>query len=150
MKLGVRVLGAPEAYAEGAWLPLTPTRPHAALAYLAVRGGLVRRAELAALLWPDADTQSAHAGLRQVLMRLDRGLVGGRHGPRGPRGAGGGVVGAAAQRGPRQTRTSLTYGGEVTDVDADDDGDLPNDASILDEVEGWLGGWVGPSEVAPH
>jgi DNA-binding SARP family transcriptional activator/predicted ATPase len=80
METGVRVLGAPEAYADGAWLPLTPTRPHAALAYLAVRGGLVRRAELAALLWPDADTQSAHAGLRQVLMRLDRGPFGARIG----------------------------------------------------------------------
>ncbi|MFO8149054.1 MAG: BTAD domain-containing putative transcriptional regulator, partial [Trueperaceae bacterium] len=72
MEVGVRVLGAPKAYAEGAWLPLVPTRPHAALAYLAVRGGLVRRAEVAALLWPDAEPRNAHAGLRQVLMRLDR------------------------------------------------------------------------------
>jgi DNA-binding SARP family transcriptional activator/predicted ATPase len=76
MEVGVRVLGAPEAYAEGAWLPLSPTRPHAALAYLAVRGGLVRRAEVAALLWPEAETGSAQAGLRQVLMRLDRGPFG--------------------------------------------------------------------------
>ena len=76
MEVGVRVLGAPEAYADGAWLPLAPTRPHSALAYLAVHGGVVRRAELAALLWPEADTRSAQAGLRQVLMRLDRGPFG--------------------------------------------------------------------------
>ena len=76
MEVGVRVLGAPEAYAEGAWLPLAPTRPHAALAYLAVRGCLVRRAEVAALLWPDAPARNAHAGLRQLLMRLDRGPFG--------------------------------------------------------------------------
>ena len=76
MDVGVRVLGAPEAYAEGAWLPLAPTRPHAALAYLAVRGGWVRRAEVVALLWPDAEPRNAYAGLRQVLMRLDRGPFG--------------------------------------------------------------------------
>jgi len=76
MELGVRVLGAPEAIAEGAWRPLTSTRPHAALAYLAVRGGLVRRAEVAALLWPDADAQHAQVGLRQLLRRLDRGPFG--------------------------------------------------------------------------
>jgi DNA-binding SARP family transcriptional activator/predicted ATPase len=73
MEVGVRVLGAPEVYTEGAWRPLAPTRPHAALAYLAVRGGLVRRAEVAALLWPDAVPRNAHAALRQILMRLDRG-----------------------------------------------------------------------------
>jgi DNA-binding SARP family transcriptional activator len=76
MEVGVRLLGAPEAYADGAWLPLAPTRPHAALAYLAVHGGRVRRGEVAAVLWPDADTRSAQTGLRQVLMRLDRGPFG--------------------------------------------------------------------------
>jgi len=76
MELGVRALGAPEAYADGAWRPLAPTRPHAALAYLAVRGGLVRRAEVAALLWPDAETRNAQSGLRQVVARLDRGPFG--------------------------------------------------------------------------
>jgi len=76
MELGVRVLGAPEAIADGAWRPLTSTRPHAALAYLAARGGLVRRAEVAALLWPDADAQHAQVGLRQLLARLDRGPFG--------------------------------------------------------------------------
>ncbi len=76
MDVGVRILGAPEVYADGAWLPLAPTRPHAALAYLAVRGGLVRRAEVATLLWPDAEARNAHAALRQVLARLDHGPFG--------------------------------------------------------------------------
>ena len=73
MEVGVRLLGAPEAYADGAWLPLTPTRPHAVLAYLAVHGGLVRRCELAALLWPEADRRSAQSSLRQVVARLHHG-----------------------------------------------------------------------------
>lgn len=76
MTAGVRLLGAPQASAGGAWLPLEPNRPHAVLAYVAVRGGFVRRAELAALLWPEADAAHAHTGLRQVLRRLDKGPFG--------------------------------------------------------------------------
>jgi DNA-binding SARP family transcriptional activator len=73
MDVGVRLLGTPEARAGGAWLPLGPTRPHAALVYVAVSGGFVRRAELADLLWPGLDDEHAYASLRQALQRLSRG-----------------------------------------------------------------------------
>ena len=76
MDVGVRLLGTPEARAGGAWLPLGPTRPHAALAYVAVSGGFVRRAELADLLWPGLDDEHAYASLRQALQRLGRGGLG--------------------------------------------------------------------------
>ncbi|MBW6455042.1 MAG: hypothetical protein K0A98_04075 [Trueperaceae bacterium] len=76
MDVGVRLLGTPEARAGGAWRPLGPTRPHAALVYVAVRGGFVRRAELADLLWPELDDEHAYASLRQALQRLGRGGLG--------------------------------------------------------------------------
>jgi len=77
MDVGVRLLGTPEARAGGAWLPLRPTRPHAALAYVAASGGFVRRAELADLLWPHLDDEHAYASLRQALQRLSRGSLAG-------------------------------------------------------------------------
>jgi DNA-binding SARP family transcriptional activator/tetratricopeptide (TPR) repeat protein len=73
MELGVRLLGTPEARAGGAWLPLGPSRPHAAFVYLAARGGFVRRAELAELLWPGLDDAHAFGNLRQALLRLANG-----------------------------------------------------------------------------
>jgi DNA-binding SARP family transcriptional activator/predicted ATPase len=77
MDVGVRLLGTPEARAGGAWLPLRPTRPHAALVYVAASGGFVRRAELADLLWPHLDDEHAYASLRQALQRLSRGSLAG-------------------------------------------------------------------------
>jgi DNA-binding SARP family transcriptional activator/predicted ATPase/tetratricopeptide (TPR) repeat protein len=77
MDVGVRLLGTPEARAGGAWLPLGPTRPHAALVYVAASGGFVRRAELADLLWPGLDDEHAYASLRQALQRLSRGAFAG-------------------------------------------------------------------------
>ena len=76
MDVGVRLLGPPEARAGGAWLPLGPTRPHAALVYVAASGGFVRRAELASLLWPGLDDEHAFANLRQALQRLGHGGLG--------------------------------------------------------------------------
>ncbi len=77
MDVGVRLLGTPEARSGGAWLPLGPTRPHAALVYVAASGGFVRRAELADLLWPGLDDEHAYASLRQALQRLGRGAFAG-------------------------------------------------------------------------
>jgi len=76
MDVGVRLLGTPVARAGGAWLPLGPSKPHAALVYVAASGGFVRRAELAELLWPGLDDGHAHASLRQALRRLSAGPLG--------------------------------------------------------------------------
>ncbi|MFO8150443.1 MAG: BTAD domain-containing putative transcriptional regulator [Trueperaceae bacterium] len=73
MELGVRLLGTPEARAGGAWLPLGPSRPHAVFVYVAARGGFVRRAEVAELLWPGLDDAHAFGNLRQALRRLVNG-----------------------------------------------------------------------------
>ena len=72
MDAGVRLLGPPAVRLADARIPLRPTKPHAAFVYLACRGGRVRRAELAALLWPDADEEHAHGDLRQALRSLAR------------------------------------------------------------------------------
>ena len=76
MEVGVRLLGTPVASAGGTWLPLGPSKPHAALVYVAASGGFVRRAELAELLWPGLDDGHAHASLRQALRRLASGPLG--------------------------------------------------------------------------
>ncbi|MDF1521556.1 MAG: BTAD domain-containing putative transcriptional regulator [Trueperaceae bacterium] len=72
----VHLLGPPEVRADGAWAPLSPTKPHAVFAYAAHLGVPVRRAEVAALLWSEADAHHAHAGLRQALLRLHEGPFG--------------------------------------------------------------------------
>lgn len=72
MDAGVRLLGPPGVRLADARIPLRPTKPHAAFVYLACRGGRVRRAELAALLWPDADAEHAQGDLRQALRSLSR------------------------------------------------------------------------------
>jgi DNA-binding SARP family transcriptional activator len=77
MDAGVRLLGPPAVRVDDAWVPLRPTKAHALFAYLAYRGAPVRRAELAALLWPDADAEHAFADVRQVLGSLRREPIGG-------------------------------------------------------------------------
>ena len=72
MDVGVRLLGPPAVRVDDAWVPLRPTKPHALFAYLAYRGAPVRRAELAVLMWPDADAEHAFADVRQVLRSLRR------------------------------------------------------------------------------
>lgn len=76
MEAGVRLLGHPEARVGESWIPLRPARPEAVLAFLARRGGPVRRAELAAVLWPDSDESRASGSLRQALRALSRGPFG--------------------------------------------------------------------------
>jgi DNA-binding SARP family transcriptional activator len=76
MDAGVRLLGPPAVRAGGTWIALRPTKPHALLAYVAHRRGCVRRAELAALLWPEADARHAGADVRQALSSLARGPFG--------------------------------------------------------------------------
>ena len=76
MERGVRLLGMPEARAGGAWVALGPSKPHAAFVYLAARGGFVRRAEVAELLWPGLDDAHALGSLRQALRRIVNGPLG--------------------------------------------------------------------------
>jgi DNA-binding SARP family transcriptional activator len=72
----VRLLGAPSVRTGRAWTDLRPRKPHALLAYVASRGGPVRRAELAALLWPEGAAAQANASLRQALRSLASGPFG--------------------------------------------------------------------------
>lgn len=76
MEARVRLLGPPAVRAGGAWLPLRPGRADAVFAFVSRRGVPVRRAEVAALLWPDADARHAAANLRQTLRTLVTGPLG--------------------------------------------------------------------------
>jgi DNA-binding SARP family transcriptional activator len=76
MDESVRLLGPLAVRADGVWTPLSPTKPHAVLAYVAYQGVPVRRAEAAALAWPEAGARHAQAGLRQALLTLHRGPFG--------------------------------------------------------------------------
>ncbi len=80
MDESVRLLGPPAVRAGGVWTPLSPTKPHAVFAYVAYRGVPVRRAEVAALVWSEADAHHAHAGMRQALLSLRKEPVGDRLG----------------------------------------------------------------------
>jgi DNA-binding SARP family transcriptional activator/predicted ATPase len=73
VEIGVRLLGVPAVLVDGAWLPLRPGKVGALVAFVAHRGAVVRRGELAALLWPDADDRRAHTNLRQLLRTLAAG-----------------------------------------------------------------------------
>ena len=72
MDVAVRMLGPPAIRVDGAWTSLRPTKPNALLAFLAYRGERVRRGELEALLWSEADALHAQADLRQALASLVR------------------------------------------------------------------------------
>jgi DNA-binding SARP family transcriptional activator len=74
--VNVRILGPPAVCVAGAWLPLRSTKPHALFAYLAYRDAPVRRAEMATLMWPDADPEHAQCDVRQALSNLCRGPFG--------------------------------------------------------------------------
>lgn len=69
----IRLLGAPAVRLGATWEPLRPCKSSALLTYVARRSGSVRRAELAALLWPERDEQRAHTNLRQLLKGLGSG-----------------------------------------------------------------------------
>lgn len=83
MEADVRLLGPPAARVAGAWVPLRPGRADAVFAFAARRGAPVRRAEVAALLWPESPASLASASLRQALRTLSRspleGLLGRDH-----------------------------------------------------------------------
>lgn len=68
--VALRLLGPPAVRVDGGWHPLPPTRPHALALFVAQRAAPVRRAEAAALLWPDADDARAFTNLRQALRAL--------------------------------------------------------------------------------
>lgn len=76
MEVGVRLFGVPAVAVDGAWLPLRPGKAGALLAVVAHRGEVVRRSEVAALLWPDADERRARTNLRQLLRTLAVGPLG--------------------------------------------------------------------------
>lgn len=69
-KLELKLLGPPEARRDGAPLRLRTKKALALLAYLAAEGGTRRRAELAALLWPESDEKRARTTLRSALADL--------------------------------------------------------------------------------
>ena len=73
MEARVRLLGPPAVRAGGAWLPLRPGRADAVFAFVSRRGAPVRRAEVAALLWPDLDGRRASANLRQTVRTIATG-----------------------------------------------------------------------------
>jgi DNA-binding SARP family transcriptional activator len=68
--LELRLLGLPVARRDGTPLPLRTKKALALLAYLATEGGTHRRAELAALLWPESDEKRARTTLRSALADL--------------------------------------------------------------------------------
>ena len=76
-KLGLRLLGPPEAYRDGEPLSFRTKKALALLCYLAAEGKTHRREKLAALLWPESNEKKARTTLRSVLADL-RGALGAR------------------------------------------------------------------------
>lgn len=68
----LRLLGPPELLVVGRGLPFTADRPYQLLAYLACKGGWVRRDELSDLLFPGRSLEAARNNLRAVLLRARR------------------------------------------------------------------------------
>jgi DNA-binding SARP family transcriptional activator/tetratricopeptide (TPR) repeat protein/TolB-like protein len=69
----LRLLGSPDIRGPGGRIALTG-KPLALLCYLAARPDGVRREQLAALLWSEADEHHARQSLRQALLRLRQDL----------------------------------------------------------------------------
>ncbi|MFO1329761.1 MAG: BTAD domain-containing putative transcriptional regulator [Rubrivivax sp.] len=68
----LRLLGAPELSVQGRRRAFTGERPFQLLAYLACKGGWVRRDELADLLYPGRGLEAARSNLRKVLLLARR------------------------------------------------------------------------------
>ncbi len=68
----LRLLGPPALRAQGQDAAFTAERPFQLLAYLAVKGGWVRRDELADLIYPGRPLEAARNNLRKVLLLARR------------------------------------------------------------------------------
>jgi DNA-binding SARP family transcriptional activator len=68
--LRLAVLGPPEVFHDRSRLAFPLRKAQALLLYLAVEGGMHSRGKLAALLWPDSETQVARKALRNALALL--------------------------------------------------------------------------------
>ena len=71
----IRLFGPPAVRVGATWEALRPGKTSALVTYVAHRSAPVRRAEIAALLWPEIDEQRAHTNLRQLLKGLSAGLL---------------------------------------------------------------------------
>ena len=74
--LKVLLMGAPRVEVDGAPIDVDTRKAVALLAYLAIEGEAARRDSLAALLWPEYDTEAARGALRRTLSTLKGGLGG--------------------------------------------------------------------------
>ena len=70
-------MGSPRIEVDGAPIKVDTRKAVALLAYLAVEGETVRRESLAAMLWPEYETEAARGALRRTLSTL-KGALGGR------------------------------------------------------------------------
>lgn len=71
MPVHLHLLGTPRVQLDGGAASALPfERRSQIVALLALRGGWVARAEIAAMLWPQQDTTQAQANLRKALFRL--------------------------------------------------------------------------------
>ena len=69
-------MGTPRIEVDGAPIEVDTRKAVALLAYLALEGDSARRDSLAALLWPEYDTESARGALRRTLSTLKSALAG--------------------------------------------------------------------------
>lgn len=70
--LRLTLLGVPALHIGSVALPLSLTRGHALLAYLALEGRGVPREHLVTLLWPEAEPSTGRARLRRLLYRVEQ------------------------------------------------------------------------------
>ncbi len=75
-RLTISLLGPPRIEVDGEPLSVDTRKAVALLAHLAVTGERESRDSLAALFWPEHDTQHARAALRRTLSALGKGLGG--------------------------------------------------------------------------
>jgi DNA-binding SARP family transcriptional activator len=75
--LKVLLMGSPRIEVDGEPIKVDTRKAVALLAYLAVEGETVRRDSLAAMLWPEYETEGARGALRRTLSTL-KGALGGR------------------------------------------------------------------------
>lgn len=73
MTLAVRLLGIPSILLDEGWQPLRANKSAALISFVAHRAAPVRRAEAAAMIWPEADDASARNNLRQLLHQISGG-----------------------------------------------------------------------------